>query len=354
MSDDTQATPTGDSLRQEAADWFSLMRGPDADKRRDEFDRWLASSAAHRRAYNSISEKFNLGKGLKGKSAPVPADRRSTSQASGVSVPGHPNRGKHAALACGVAALCLAAGYQMLEQHPVLPDAKRSQLARDDREARFATTVGEIRNFVLLDGSKLTLDTQSIVLASYTRGERGLRLLQGRARFAVAKDARPFVVRADTTVVTAHGATFDMRLEMNRRVGVHPLQGEVEVQSQGDSGVPGPAEPQPVEPLLTRLAKGQRLLVDGQQVSMAIKGMQNDDQWPEGVEAFNDVALSELVASLNRYAKKPVVITEAQIGAMRISGTYRLLETGATIRKVGTLLGLVVTEDTKAYRLHRN
>ncbi|MDE1917860.1 MAG: FecR domain-containing protein [Sphingomonadales bacterium] len=353
MNEGTDTPPSGDQLRHEAAHWFSLMRGPDADERRDDFNRWLASSAAHRRAYNSISEKFNLGKGLKDRPA-VETLRPQASLATNRPIPSVASAwGKRAVLAGSIATLCLVGGWYAIEPKVATLVPGPFQGRREDREARFATSIGEIRNFVLLDGSTLTLDTNSIVLASYTPGERGLRLIQGRARFTVAKDARPFIVRADTTVVTARGTTFDMQFEGNRQIAVHPVNGPVDVQTQSDRDTTGLGHSQALEPLLTRLATGQRLLVDDQQVSMAINSMQNDDQWPEGVEAFNDVALSDLVASLNRYAKKPVTITDARIGAMRISGTYRLLDTGAVIRKVADLLKLVVTEDTAHYRLHR-
>jgi transmembrane sensor len=33
MTDDINATPSRDQLRQEAADWFAIMRGPEAEKR---------------------------------------------------------------------------------------------------------------------------------------------------------------------------------------------------------------------------------------------------------------------------------------------------------------------------------
>jgi transmembrane sensor len=354
MSEDTNAALSNGPLRQEAADWFSLMRGPQAEARREAFNRWLASSAAHRRAYNSISEKFNLGKRLKDQPAVEMADLEASSTDLHATSFVPSTWGKQAALAGGIAVICLAGGWYGMKQKAAPLASGTLQGARIDREARFATSIGEIRNFVLLDGSKLTLDSNSIVLASYTQGERGLRLIQGRARFAVAPDARPFIVRADTTVVTARGTSFDMRLEESRRVAVHPLQGQVDVQTQSDPGAAGIGAAQAPEPLLTRLTTGQRLVVDGQQVSMAIKSMQNDDHWPEGVEAFNDVALSELVASLNRYAQKRVIITEEPIGSMRISGTYRLLDTGPTVRKIADLLGLVVTEDVKNYSLHRH
>lgn len=55
-------------LREEAARWFTAMRGPEAEACRVDFEAWLARDVSHRAAYNRIAETFSLGKRLK----PVP------------------------------------------------------------------------------------------------------------------------------------------------------------------------------------------------------------------------------------------------------------------------------------------
>lgn len=49
MMDDTQPPRRHGQLREEAADWFAIMRNPEeADVRRKEFEAWLARGALHR------------------------------------------------------------------------------------------------------------------------------------------------------------------------------------------------------------------------------------------------------------------------------------------------------------------
>jgi transmembrane sensor len=64
MSGEQRSNPPGSASREEAANWFVRMRGPDAYEARPDFEVWLASNALHRDAYNRITEVFSLGKGL--------------------------------------------------------------------------------------------------------------------------------------------------------------------------------------------------------------------------------------------------------------------------------------------------
>src|SRR3546814_2384163 len=83
MNEDNDTPKRPGNLRDEAAEWFAIMRGPDADARREEFEAWLARGALHRTAYNKIAETFSIGKGLKedapddaGSAAPSPASQK--------------------------------------------------------------------------------------------------------------------------------------------------------------------------------------------------------------------------------------------------------------------------------------
>src|SRR3546814_16829407 len=69
---------------------------------------------------------------------------------------------------------------------------------------RYATLAGEQRTIELDDGSRLTLDTQTVLVERYSPRERRVDLQQGQAQFEVQGDpARPFVVHARGGTVTA-------------------------------------------------------------------------------------------------------------------------------------------------------
>src|SRR3546814_8581176 len=76
----------------------------------------------------------------------------------------------------------------------------------------------------LEDGSRVTLDTDTILHIAYSPTERGLKLERGRARFDVSYDAsRPFVVFAGGGSITAHGTVFDVAV-VDRHVSVALLR----------------------------------------------------------------------------------------------------------------------------------
>src|SRR3546814_5749054 len=78
-----------------------------------------------------------------------------------------------------------------------------------------ASKIGEIRTVALEDGSRVTLDTDTILHIAYSPTERGLKLERGRARFDVSYDAsRPFVVFAGGGSITAHGRSEEHTSEL--------------------------------------------------------------------------------------------------------------------------------------------
>ncbi|WEK43255.1 MAG: FecR domain-containing protein [Candidatus Sphingomonas colombiensis] len=351
MSEEAVPTPSPNQLREEAAEWFAIMRGPEADVRRDDFNKWLARGALHMRAYNSVAETFNLGKLLK--DAPSPSADGANAQRPAADNGGKPSQGK---LLIGLlAAGCIGISAVALTTH--LAGRAGSQAAdataEGEVERQYATGVGEIRNVALSDGSRLALDTNTLVVASYNSRERGLRLMNGRARFYVAHEARPFLVRADTTVVKGGGTIFDVALLSTRRVAIHLVQGAIDVHSQPDSSLRPAGAARTLPAIFTRMKVGERLLVDSDRDTPQPGVPVGDENWPEGVEAFNDVPLSQLLDAANRYTRKPISVATAEIGALRVSGTFHLRDTPRIAEKVADLLVLAVTYEDSGYTLGR-
>ena len=342
MNDESNPTPSRSQLRDEASEWFAIMRGPEADARRADFNAWLARGALHISAYNSVAETFNLGKLLK--DAPQHATDDDTRADSGDRITKRPFR--HKLLIGLVAATGVGGAGVALTMH-ILSETGH------EMEARYATRVGKIRNFALSDGSRLALDTNSVVLASYTPAERGLRLRNGRARFYVAREKRPFVVRADTTVVRAQETVFDVALLPTRRVAINLVQGALDVQSQPDLPSASPGLPRPMPAVFTRMAAGDQLYVDAENGTPQRTTQPGNEKWPEGVEAFNDVPLSRVLDAANRYARKPISVKTREIGALRVSGTFHLQETRQVAEKIAEFLKLAVSYEDGGYVLRQ-
>src|SRR3546814_154335 len=75
----------------------------------------------------------------------------------------------------------------------------------------YVTSPDERAKVTLADGSVVTLDSDTRMLARIGGERRDITLLAGRALFDVAKDPqRPFVVKAGDRTITALGTLFDV------------------------------------------------------------------------------------------------------------------------------------------------
>lgn len=340
MTNDNSSTPKG--LRDEAAEWFAIMRGPEAEARRAEFGAWLARGRLHRTAYNRIAETFSLGKGLKA-AAEAQEEHKETPA---------PPRTLRRVLVGGIATAAilgaLGLGYDQFQMHNEQGPAAHVASDQPHAPAQLATRTGEIRRFSLADGSAVTLDSDSLVLVSVTVARRDLRLMRGRARFTVAHDTRPFVVAVAGGTVTARGTVFDVALDGHDRVVVRLLRGSVDVRLAQTA--PGNTVPTPVR----RMTPGEVLQFGKAPSSPAKQGSSESKDWPEGIVDLDRVRLPDLVAQANRYATKPLVLASPGLVDMRLSGTFRIRDTSRLAENIADVLGLAVIDRRDAIVLARS
>jgi transmembrane sensor len=198
----------------------------------------------------------------------------------------------------------------------------------------FATGVGESRIVSLADGSRVTLNTRTKLEVEFDGKSRSIRLLEGEALFAVAHDAdRPFEVRAGTTITTAVGTRFAIRLYDRDEVSVVVTEGRVKVADLQQSKRPS---------LL--VGAGSRI-IDTTSASLAIE--QADEailaratSWSEGGVSFRDEPLEQVITEVNRYSKTPIRLADPAIGTIRVSGYFAIGNTAAFISAVSEGAGL--------------
>ncbi|MFT4054931.1 MAG: FecR domain-containing protein [Novosphingobium sp.] len=320
------------SLREEAAEWFALMRGPDAELRRPEFEAWLARDAIHRDAYNRIGEVFSLGKGLKASGQLERAEDRDA-----------PVRGRSVApvLRFALVAACLALGLLQLTTmalRQVRPDNPFLWNQLPPVRADLATRRGEIRTIDLADGSRLTLDTDTLVEVDFSAVRRDLRLIRGRARFAVAHEARPFVVAAAGGSVTARGTVFDIALAPDATATVNLIEGIVDVRQPAGAGRGAGAA------ATTRLLAGNALAF-GLGLERHKSAPPGRDDWPTGLHDFASVRLADLLREANRYAERPIVLGSPDLRDIQVSGTFNLRDGDRLAYNLADLFDLTVRDN---------
>lgn len=353
--EDTDPPRRHGQLREEAADWFAIMRNPEeAEIRRKEFEAWLARGALHRAAYNRIAEAYSIGKRLK---APPEDDALPSDAAFSDDMGQSPRRSKAKRRAVLILAMlgAVALVAQWAAGSP-RDDIRQPSLAigsapsRSDGPAqlKIATAIGEIRSFSLEDGSVITLDTNSLVLVSFDAERRNLRLLRGRARFTVAHEERPFTVHAGRGTVTARGTIFDVNLLPDNRLVVRLVKGAVDVVTD----VSAPGRPQPA----VRLSPGQQVELHNAPTPLAlevVKAQANDSEWPDGLKEYSNVRLGDLFTEANRYADIPLVGATPDIDGIRVSGNFRITDSERLARNLGDVLGLAVISGANSVALAR-
>lgn len=172
---------------------------------------------------------------------------------------------------------------------------------------RFDTAVGASRVVSLPDGSRVTLDTDSLIRVSMDDRSRDVQLDHGQAFFEVAHDARrPFVVSADRLRVTAVGTAFSVRrVASEARVVV--AEGTVRIDGGGLLPAGG-------------IARVESDTVREHTASAA--ELAREMSWRDGVLTFRHTSLSDAVSEFNRYGARHVVIRDPSIATLEVGGVF--------------------------------
>jgi transmembrane sensor len=199
--------------------------------------------------------------------------------------------------------------------------------------ADYETALGERRVITLVDGSKVSLDSNSEVTVKYSRTARELHLLRGQARFDVAHNVeRPFSVVAGDQKVIATGTAFNIDLA-GPKVLVTLIEGHVVVVDEATQVAVTPMPAVVPEHHTLELKAGQQLAaLPAALPEVSPANIQYVTAWTTGQLMFDNEKLSDVVARINRYTDKPITIDDPKVGAMRISGVFN----------TGDLAGFVV------------
>ena len=296
---------TREKLAQAAALWFARSRsGSFSRADRLALQAWLEESAAHRQAYVEIIDLWNDAEGLRAspevlsmreaalRRYPALARRRFPAMAAACAV-----------LVCA-AALGLGAYIVTLTSRPVIQV--------------FQTGVGQTAVIALIDGSRVTLDTDTTVRTAIGPHRRDIRLERGRAFFKVAHDtSRPFVVEAAGKTVTATGTAFEVTAEA-KRFEVLLVEGHVRVsQRLAKAGVGAERT------VSADLDPGARLIAaEGGKWILARSTGIGDLAWMDGELVFDGKALGEIAREMNRYSRRKIVVADAAVASRTVYGAF--------------------------------
>lgn len=215
----------------------------------------------------------------------------------------------------------------------------------------YATAVGEIRSLSLDDGSTLQLNTGTRVRVVMRDDARRIHLLEGEAYFDVAHDsARPFLVYAGKHAVKAVGTAFSIE-KAQAGINVTVVDGRIEV-----SSLAAPLDAAedlgqaPVQPAGARvpLDKGQLGIFNDEAGRLELVreiapvSLDKTLSWRDGMLIFENDSLETVVAEINRYSPRRVVISDSRIRGLRFGGHFRVGDIAAILATLERDFGIEV------------
>lgn len=184
------------------------------------------------------------------------------------------------------------------------------------RDPRYETATGETRVVRLGDGSRITLNTNSLVAVDYAAKERQVRLLRGEALFEVSKDpSRPFIVEHEGGHVRALGTTFVVRDEP-QQMSVTLIEGRVEVTRDTPGAKNGATR-------VAILSPGERITVTPKAGAVVDHPPLNIvTAWRKGEIMFDNTRLIDAAAEYNRYIRGTEIVVDPSVASLSLSGVF--------------------------------
>jgi transmembrane sensor len=178
----------------------------------------------------------------------------------------------------------------------------------------YATAIGGHRTLILRDGSRIELNTNTLVHVSQNARQRLVRLDRGEAYFQVQHDpVHPLVVVAAGRRVIDLGTKFSIRADAGG-LKIALVEGRVRVEATDREG----------HSKHMVLSPGDILLASADFLSVTRKSqtdLKNILAWRRGMLVFHGTTLAAAANEFNRYNTTKIVINDSDVGREAINGT---------------------------------
>jgi transmembrane sensor len=208
-------------------------------------------------------------------------------------------------------------------------------------EQIYSTAVGEHRHITLSDGSGIELNTATHLRVRFTERSRQVILDDGEALFFVHHDtSRPFNVSAGGTLTRDIGTTFNV-LSVGGRTQITVLEGRVQVSARPLGSI-------------TSAQPGTLVLSVGESTNYSVQGglspatsgeLERIASWQSGRVEFRDAPLADALSDFNRYSETRIVVGDASLNAIHLSGVFRAGDVQALTRALASAFHIRSTPD---------
>jgi transmembrane sensor len=291
-----------------------------------ELDAWLNQSLAHRIAYWRMNQAWSYTNRL----AALRGSQSDAEEKSSGTSGSMPLLLKIAAAFVVVATLSAAATSFL--SHP--------------RDRLYSTPVGAREVVSFADGSRIELNTNTVLRARMTTDQRIVWLDRGEAFFQIKHDpAHPFIVMVGNHRVTDLGTQFSVRRETGK-LQVAVMQGRVTLDAPDAQGAAQIALLTPGD-VATAVANKISVKRASQKVLTLSLG------WRHGALIFDNTSLSDAAVEFNRYNRQQLVIADPSVANLKIYGTFRADNVGDFTRLTEAVFGLRVADQGNRIVLSR-
>lgn len=316
MSDELRPLPSGaDEVEAQAADWMQRRHfWTWSEQDQSQLDAWLAETPAHLVSYLRLEAAFNRADRLAALRKPL-----ATRLARFARKTWWPLLGRGAAILVIVAGLAAAASQFLLS-----PVAKI-----------YSASVGEHKTIALFDGSRIELNTDTVLRVAVDKTQRKVWFDKGEAYFAIHHDAaHPFIVITGDHRITDLGTEFLVRKEFGG-VEVSLVEGRARI----DTASPW----RPSQSAL--LTPGDVVMATANSMSLMKKSsavLGDEMGWRRGLLIFRDTALADAAAQFNRYNTRKIIIADHAVARLVVGGTFPANDAPLFVRAAQGLFGLHV------------
>lgn len=205
----------------------------------------------------------------------------------------------------------------------------------------YAAPHGQIKSVALEDGSQVTLQPQSTLRVEYTASLRKVYLDDGAAMFKVSHNPnKPFVVYTGQTETRVLGTVFTVQRNTTD-VAVAVKEGKVQVSKLDQA----PGQPQPDNRQVLTAGQGVNADTKGQIGKVTPVDVDTIGSWIEGRLVYNNQKLSAIVADINRFLDKKVLLTSKQMENYELSISFKIAEAEQMLDNLSELLPIVVNKE---------
>ncbi|WP_373860959.1 FecR domain-containing protein [Azotobacter vinelandii] len=193
--------------------------------------------------------------------------------------------------------------------------------------ADYRTATGEVRDFLLADGTRIWLNAASALDSDYQPRLRRLHLLAGEVLIDTAFEDRPFVVDTAEGRLRALGTRFSVtQQDGHTRLAV--FEGAVEVRTAGSGAA--------------RIVRaGEQLRFDRRAIGDPEPAAQARQAWSRGLLLVDDMSLAEFVEELSGHHRGYLGVAP-EVAGLRVMGTYPLHDSERILGMLEGALPIVV------------